>query len=98
MATTNDPNQKPKWTEQVQAAGEEVWKRGEDLVQEGNVRRMIIRNEHGDILLQVPLIPAVVIGGILTLVNPVLAVIGVIAALLAHLKFEIVRKQTGTDH
>jgi hypothetical protein len=98
MTSTHESDQKQTWTEQIQAAGDELWNRTEDLIHEGNVRRLIVRNEHGDILMRVPLNPAVVIVGVLMLVNPVLIVLGAIVALLAHLKVEIVREYAGTEH
>lgn len=98
MSTTSqDPKQKRTWTEQIEVTGDELKKRVEDLIQEGNVRRLIVRNEHGDVLMEVPLTPAVAIGGVVTIVNPVLAALGAIGAMLAHLKLEVVRTETDED-
>ncbi len=93
MTTTEEPQQKHTFTEQIEVKGDELRKRVEELVEEGNVRRLILRNEHGDILMEVPLTPAVAIGGVVTLVNPVLAALGALGAMLAHLKLEIVRDE-----
>ena len=67
------------------------------LVAEGNVRRLIIRNANGEVLIEVPLTPAVVVGGVATIINPVLAALGALAALIARLKIEIVRVETIDD-
>lgn len=89
--TSQEPKQEHTWTEQIEITGNELMKRVDELVKEGQVRRLIVRNEHGDILMEVPLTPAVAIGGVVTLVNPVIAALGALGALLAHLKLEVVR-------
>ena len=90
--------QKPKnqrdWVEEMEVAGHELVDRVKSLVAEGNVRRLIIRNANGEVLIEVPLTPAVVVGGVATIINPVLAALGALAALIARLKIEIVRVET----
>ena len=87
--------QKPKnqrdWVEEMEVAGAELVERVKSLVAEGNVRRLIIRNANNEVLIEVPLTPAVVVGGVATVVSPVLAALGALAALIARLKIEIVR-------
>ena len=84
-------NEKPDWIEEVEVAGNELVDRVKDLVAEGNVRRLIIRNANNDVLLEVPLTPAVVVGGVATIINPILAALGALAALIAKVKIEVVR-------
>lgn len=79
------------WGEEIEVAGSELVERVKSLVTEGNVRRLIIRNANNDVLLEVPLTPVVVVGGAAVIVNPVLAALGALAALIARLKIEIVR-------
>ena len=79
------------WVEEIEVAGSELVELVKNLVTEGNVRRLIIRNANNDVLLEVPLTPAVVVGGAAAIVNPVLAALGALAALIARLKIEIVR-------
>ncbi len=47
--------------------------RTKELIEEGNVRRVIIRNQEDEVLLEVPLTAGVAVGGVVTLVAPVLA-------------------------
>ena len=61
------------WTEQIEFAGSELVERTKELIEEGNVRRLIIRNHDDEILLEVPLTAGVAVGGVLTVVAPVLA-------------------------
>jgi hypothetical protein len=72
--------------------------RTKELIEEGKVRRLIIRNQEDEVLLEVPLTAGAVIGGAVTIVAPVLAALGALAALLSHVKIEVVRtKKDGTE-
>lgn len=94
MSTTEESQQKRTWTEQIEVTGDELKKRVEELVEEGNVRRLIVRNDHGDVLMEIPLTAGVAIGGVVTLLNPVLTALGALGAVLAHLKIEVVRSDS----
>lgn len=65
--------------EEFKVSGEEVVKKVKELVKEGNIRRIIIKNEEGKTLIEVPLTMGVV--GIALL--PIWAAIGAVAALVA---------------
>ena len=90
MDEEKDKRQKT-FTETITVAGNELVKRVQELVKEGNVRRLIIRNEKGDVLLEIPLTAGFVVGGAVAVFSPVLAVVGTLAGLLAKVKIEIVR-------
>jgi diacylglycerol kinase family enzyme len=81
------------WTENIEIAGSELVDRTKELIAEGNVRRLIIRTQDDEKLLEVPLTAGVAVGGALTLLAPVLAALGAMAALLARVKVEIVRTE-----
>lgn len=83
------------FTEQVEIAASELVDRTKALIEEGNVRRLIIRNPDDEVLLEVPLTTGVAVGGVVTLIAPVLAALGAMAALLTHVKVEIVRTKKG---
>ena len=87
-------NEERDWVEEIEVAGSDLVDRVKELVEEGNVRRLIIRNANNDVLIEVPLTPAVVVGGVATVINPILAALGALAALIAKLKIEIVRVET----
>ncbi len=67
-------------TEEFQVRGEEIVSKIKELLHEGNIRRVIIKNEDGRTLIDIPL----TIGVVGALVAPQLAAIGAIAALLTH--------------
>ncbi len=91
------PKGERTWTEEVEIAGSEVIEFVKNLVQEGNVRRLIIRKPTGEIMLEIPLTAGVIVGGAMTLIAPVLAALGAMAALLVHVKIEIVRSESEGD-
>lgn len=79
------------WIEEIEIAGSELVERVKELVKEGNVRRLIIRNSSGELLMEIPLTAGVAVGGVVTIIAPLLAALGAMAALLARVKFEVVR-------
>ena len=81
------------WTENIEIAGSELVDRTKELIAQGNVRRLIIRTPDDEKLLEVPLTTGVVVGGAFTLLAPVLAALGAMAALLARVKVEVVRTE-----
>ena len=81
------------WTENIEIAGSELVDRTKELIAEGNVRRLIVSNQDDEKLLEVPLTTGVAVGGALTLLAPVLAALGAMAALLARVKVEVVRTE-----
>ena len=67
-------------TEEFQVSGDMLVAKIKELVHEGNIRRVIIKNEEGRILIDIPL----TLGVVGVLVAPHLAAIGAIAALITH--------------
>jgi len=67
-------------TEEFTINGEELLTRIKDLIRQGNIRRIIIKNKEGHILMELPL----TIGVVSVVLAPTLAAIGAIAALLSE--------------
>ena len=67
-------------TEEFQVSGDALVAKIKELLHEGNIRRVIIKNEEGRILIDIPL----TLGVVGVLVAPQLAAIGAIAALITH--------------
>jgi hypothetical protein len=67
--------------EEFKVSGEKVLSKVNELIHEGNIRRIILKNEEGKTLIEIPLTMGVV-GAVLL---PVWAAIGAIAALAANL-------------
>lgn len=67
-------------SEEFQFSGDTLLAKFKEILHEGNVRRIVIKNESGRVLLDLPL----TIGVVGTLVAPVLAVIGAFATLVVR--------------
>ena len=77
------------WTDEMLVTSNELVDRIKKLVADGNVRRLIIRKPDGESLLEIPLTAGVAVGGTVTILAPVLAAIGALAALLQSLKWKL---------
>ena len=89
MSTTPGPTQQHgDHVEEFRVSGEAVLSKVKELVREGNVRRITIKNEEGRTLIEIPL----TIGVIGTVLLPVWAAIGAIAALAANLTLAVERR------
>jgi hypothetical protein len=69
--------------------GEELLAKIKELIHEGNVRKIIIKNEKGEPYLEIP----VTIGLIGAIVAPVFAAIGALAALAANFTIVVERRE-----
>ena len=67
-------------TEEFRVNGEELIARVKKLVNEGNIRRIIIKNKEGKVVFEIPL----TFGVVGALIAPQLAAIGAIAALVTE--------------
>lgn len=92
-----DPNmgeQRPtyqSYTEELQVMGEQLLTRVKELLHEGNVRRIIIKQE-GRTIMEIPL----TVGVVGVIAAPVLVAMGAIGALIAQCSIEVVRTEPPT--
>ncbi len=75
-------------TEEFKVTGERLIEKVKELVREGNARKIIIKNEEGKTLLEVPL----TIGAVGALIAPALAAIGAVAALVSNCTIVVVKE------
>ena len=75
--------------EEHRVSGDKVVGKIKELIHEGNVRRIIIKNDEGKSLIEVPLSVGVV-GAVLA---PMWAAIGAVAALVTSCSIEVEREQ-----
>jgi len=78
---------KSGWDE-FQVKGEELIAKVKELIREGNVRRIVIDNEEGKTLIEIPL----TIGVVGALFLPVFAAVGAIAAMVTNCTIRVQRK------
>ncbi|WP_293123770.1 DUF4342 domain-containing protein [Microcoleus sp. bin38.metabat.b11b12b14.051] len=79
--------------EELKINGDDLVAKVKELIHESNIRRLIIKNEEGRILVEVPLTVGVVGGVISAALFPVIAAVGAIGALVAHMTIIIERKE-----
>ena len=75
--------------EEYSVCGEDLLSRVKELVREGNIRRITIRSDEGNTLIEIPLAIGVV-GAVLL---PVWAAIGAIAALVTNCTIAVERRE-----
>ena len=67
-------------TEEFRVNGEELLSKIKELIREGNIRRIIIKDRDGKVFMEIPL----TLGVVGALVAPQLAALGAIAALVSE--------------
>jgi len=75
--------------EEFKVKSEEIIEKVKELIHEGNVRRLIIKDEDGKVYLEIP----VTFGVIGAIFAPVLAAVGAVATMVANLKIEVIREE-----
>ncbi len=78
--------------EEFHVNGEQLLAKVKELINEGNVRRIIIRNKDGKTLVELPL----TIGVVGVVLAPVLAAVGAIAALVTECSIIVERDEPDT--
>lgn len=79
--------------EEFRISGDALVSKVKELIRQGNIRRIILKNEEGHTLIEIPLTMGVVGGVIGTAVFPLIAALGAIGALVAHLTLVIEKKE-----
>ena len=75
-------------TEEFKVSGEEILKKVKEVIKEGNARKIIIKNEKDESIMEIPL-TFVVVGAVLL---PVLAAVGAIAGILTKCTLVVEKK------
>lgn len=76
--------------EEFSINGEELVGKIKGLIHQGNIRRISIKNEKGETLMEIPL----TIGAVGALLLPTLAAVGAIAALVAKCTIVVEKRET----
>lgn len=86
--------------EEFKISGDALVSKIKSLIRQGNIRRIIIKNENGHTLIEIPMTVGVIGGAIGAVFFPVIAAVGVIGAMVAHLTVVIERQESSAadDH
>lgn len=85
-------------TEEFKVSGDELVARVKALIHQGNIRRIMIKNETGYTLFEIPLTVGVIGGAVGAVFFPVIAALGVIGAMVTHLTMVVERQGTSQSH
>jgi hypothetical protein len=77
------------FVEEVQVLGRDLVDKVRGLIHEGNVQRIVIKDEHGNTFVEIP----VTVAAISAVLAPLLAAIGAISALVAKFTIVVVRSE-----
>ena len=91
--TEREADEKLK-VEEFKISGDVLVGKIKELLHQGNIRRIILKNEEGHILIEIPMTVGVIGGVISAAFFPVIAAIGVIGAMVAHLTVVIERQES----
>ena len=83
--------------DEIEVAVEGLTERVIELIKEGNVRRLVIRRDNGDLLLEIPLTAGVAAGSVLTIMWPVLTALAAMTGLLTRIKIQVIRSGDNDD-
>ncbi|MCG8454282.1 MAG: DUF4342 domain-containing protein [Spirochaetales bacterium] len=86
------------WIQEVRIRGEEAVQRVKELVRDGNVRKVVVKKEDGEILFEIPLTVGALAGGAVALAAPLLAALGAATVFLAHITLEIHRVDDDSEN
>ena len=79
--------------EEFKVSGDDLLKRVKQLIAEGNIRRITIKDKEGKTLIVIPL----TIGVIGAVLAPPLAAVGAIAALVTECTISVEREESSTN-
>lgn len=87
------------WYEEFKVSGDSVVAKVKELIAAGNVRRVFIKNDKGDTLLEVPLNAGLAVTAATALIAPALVAVGAVAALLTQVTIGVEREvRPGDGH
>ena len=77
------------FVEEVHVVGRDLVDKVRDLIHEGNVQRIVVKDEHGNTFVEIP----ITVGAVGAILAPLLAAIGAISALVAKFTIVVVRSE-----
>jgi hypothetical protein len=77
------------FVEEIHVLGRDLVAKIHELIHEGNVQRIVVKDEHGNTFVEIP----VTVAAVGVVLAPVLAAIGAISALVAKFTIVVVRSE-----
>ena len=79
------------FAEEIEVLGRDLVDKVTALIHEGNVQRIIVKDDHGNTFVEIP----VTVAAIGVVLAPLLAAVGAIAAMVARFTIVVIRKEPG---
>lgn len=79
--------------ESFKVSGDELLGKIKEIIREGNARRVIIKNEKNEIIMEFPL----TVGAIGVVLAPIFAAVSTLAALASHCTIVVEKKEENDD-
>jgi hypothetical protein len=79
--------------EEFKINGQELLAKVKEVIEAGKARKIIIKNESGDSLLEIPLHVGVPVAALSALVAPILVAVGALAGILTKCSIVVVKKE-----
>ncbi|RJF40412.1 DUF4342 domain-containing protein [Actinomyces sp. 2119] len=94
--TTSQPSGSHTVLEWIDVAGDQLVSTVRRLMADGSVRRVVLRDSSGRELFSIPMTAGVIAGGVTVVAAPVLAAVGVVAAMVTRVTLEVERTSPGS--
>ncbi len=76
-------------SEQFKVYGHELLGKIKELIKKGNIQKVIIKDEKGKVMIEIP----VTIAAVAAVATPILAAVGALAALINKCTIEVIKKK-----
>jgi hypothetical protein len=87
-----EPQDTPTQVEEFAVSGETLMSKVQELLNESNVRRILIKNQNGQVLLDIPLTAGLIGGAIGVAFFPVIIAVAAIGGMVARLTLVVERR------
>lgn len=85
-------NEQTTWTQEFEVESQKLWENLKSVLRQGNARRIIIRKQNGDELLNLPLPAGLGAAALFVYLTPFIAVVTAIVGLAVRLKVQVVHR------
>ena len=76
--------------EKITGTVEEIIEKIEELIKDGNLRRIVIKDQDDEVFIEIPIL----IGAIVTVAAPFVTAVGAVAGYAANFSVEIIKKDS----
>lgn len=89
MPTKKTQQEETSKSEQFKVYGHELLSKIKELIKKGNIQRIIIKDEKGKVMMEIPM----TLAAVAAVAAPLLAAIGALAALMNKCTLEVIKKK-----